>query len=130
MVEAVELRLHRNKCCSRVVTMEIAARLRAVRGSTGIAAFRLNFHSMLLGVYMDIKELLFFDSMITPKLITVLYWLFLAGAIIGGIATMTGASFWMGLLSMLGGVLGARIGCELLMVAFKMNEALQEIRNK
>jgi hypothetical protein len=31
---------------------------------------------------------------------------------------------------MAGGAIGARIWCELLIVLFKMNEALQEIRRK
>jgi hypothetical protein len=43
---------------------------------------------------------------------------------------MFNASLWMGLSTLIGGVVAARIGCELLIVAFKMNEALQEIRLK
>jgi len=36
----------------------------------------------------------------------------------------------MGILYAVGGAIGARIWCELLIVLFKMNEALQEIRSK
>ena len=36
----------------------------------------------------------------------------------------------MGLLYMVGGIVGARIWCELLIVLFKMSEAFQEIRHK
>jgi hypothetical protein len=35
-----------------------------------------------------------------------------------------------GLAALVGGAIGARIFCELMIVLFKMNEALQEIRSK
>jgi Domain of unknown function (DUF4282) len=34
------------------------------------------------------KALLFFDSMITPKIITFVYWLLLLAAVVGGIGSM------------------------------------------
>lgn len=83
------------------------------------------------------KEILCFDSMLTPKIITGLYWLMLLGAVVTGVSTMfsgyqglTLGSFFMGLIYILVGGVGARIWCELLIVLFKMNEALQEMRNK
>jgi hypothetical protein len=54
----------------------------------------------------------------------------LVGAVGSGIAMMAGVSFLGGLGSMIGGAIGARIFCELMIVAFKINEALQEIRLK
>ena len=83
------------------------------------------------------KAVLFFDNMLTPKIITVVYWLLLLAVVVGGIGSMFSGyggfsfgSFFMGLLYMVGGAIGARIWCELLIVLFKMNEALQEIRRK
>ena len=83
------------------------------------------------------KDVFFFDNMLTPKIITVVYWLLLAGAVIGGLASMFAGyggfgfgKFLMGIVYAVAGAVGARIWCELLMVAFKMNEALQEIRRK
>jgi hypothetical protein len=82
------------------------------------------------------KDILNFDSMLTPKIITALYWLLLAGSVIGGIGSMFGfggftfGKFIMGILYAVGGAVASRIWCELLIVLFKMNEALQEIRNK
>lgn len=74
-----------------------------------------------------VKSLLFFDAMITPRIITFVYWLMLLGAAVGGIGSMfafrvTFASFMTGLGIMIGGALAARIGCELLIVLFKINE--------
>lgn len=83
------------------------------------------------------KDLLFFDKMLTPKFITVIYWLLLVGVVIGGIGMMFGGfggfsfnSLISGLLTIVFGAIGARIWCELMIVAFKMNEALQDIRHK
>jgi hypothetical protein len=89
------------------------------------------------------KDLLYFESMITPRIITFLYWLMLAGAvivglvtIIGGFATMRHSFFGgfgtviVGLLGIAIGALVARIYCELMIVLFKMNEALQDIRRR
>ena len=82
------------------------------------------------------KEVLYFDVMLTPRLITFLYWLLLVIAAISGIgAWFSGYGgfferFMTGLGIMVGGALAARIWCELLIVLFKMNEALQELRKK
>jgi hypothetical protein len=82
------------------------------------------------------KEILSLDNMITPKLITFIYWILLVGAVIFGLQTIfTGyGSFFgrlfQGLLYAISGAFFARLWCELLIVLFKMNEALQEIKNK
>lgn len=82
------------------------------------------------------REIFFFDNMLTPKVITLVYWLLLAAAVITGITTwFTGfgggfGRFLTGIAIMVGGAIGARIWCELLIVLFKMNEALQDIRRK
>lgn len=83
------------------------------------------------------KDILFFEKMLTPKIITFVYWLLLLGAVIGGVGTMFSGydgfsvgNFFMGILYIIGGGIGARIWCELLIVLFKINEALQDIRNK
>lgn len=83
------------------------------------------------------KDVLFFENMLTPKIITLVYWLLLLAAIVGGIGSMFGGyegftfgKFIMGIVYAVGGALAARIWCELLIVLFKMNDALQEIRKK
>lgn len=82
------------------------------------------------------RDIFFFDKMLTPKIITFVYWVMLVGAVIGGLVSMfTGygfsfSRFIMGIVYAIVGVVFARIWCELLIVLFKMNEALQDIRNK
>jgi len=82
------------------------------------------------------KSVLTFESMITPKIITFLYWLLLLGVAVGGIGAMLSfgrisfASFATGLLVMAGGALAARIWCELLIVLFKINEHMQTVSKR
>lgn len=78
---------------------------------------------------MDIKDLLYFDKMVMPKVITFIYWLALVGCVIGGLMTMF-QSFFTGLVVIIGGAIAARLYCEIFMVLFKMNEALQDIRSR
>jgi len=57
-----------------------------------------------------VKTLLFFDSMITPRIITFVYWLLLLGAIVAGIGSMFAfrvsfTSFMTGIGIMVGGAL-------------------------
>ncbi|MDR2208226.1 MAG: DUF4282 domain-containing protein [Azoarcus sp.] len=81
------------------------------------------------------KEFLSFDTMLTPKVIIVVYFLLLLAVVVTGIS----AIFYGGLSlsSLLGGVFGILLGglvvrmyCEIFIVFFKINEALQEIRKK
>lgn len=89
------------------------------------------------------RELLHFDSMITPKVITFIYWLLLIGCtiicltmIVTAFGTMrysAPAGIGQLVLAPIAAIFGAvvsRIYCEILIVIFKMNEALQDIRQK
>ena len=82
------------------------------------------------------RSLLFFESMITPKIITFIYRLLLFVALVGGIGSMFSfgrmsfTGFATGLAILVGGALGARIWCELLMVLFKINEHTQKMAER
>ena len=83
------------------------------------------------------KNLFFFNKMLTPKIITIVYWLLLVAAVLSGLGTMfnefegvTFMSFVMGLAVAIGSMIGARIWCELLIVLFKIHENLQSIAEK
>jgi len=83
---------------------------------------------------MDWRSLLSFDSMITPKVITVVYWLLLVAVVVAGLGAMftgglTFRSFVYGVFVTALGALGVRIWCELLIVLFKLNENVQKISN-
>jgi len=82
------------------------------------------------------RSLLFFDAMVTPKIITFIYWLLLFVALVGGVGAMftygrmSFSGFATGLAIIVGGALGARIWCELLMVLFKINEHTRRMSEK
>lgn len=82
------------------------------------------------------KDLLFLDTMITSKIITIVYWMLLAAAVISGVGAMFdgygfsfGRFFW-GLAIIVGGSLAARIWCELLIVLFKIHENIKTLAEK
>ncbi len=86
---------------------------------------------------MSIRDVLFFEAMLTPKVVTLVYWLLLVTAVIAGLGSMfymgfqymSFGTFVRGLAITLGGAIGARIWCELVIVLFKLNENVQRIAN-
>ena len=76
------------------------------------------------------KDVLFFNNMLTPKIITAVYCVLLLGAVLGGLGTIFSGKILIGLFGTVVGAVAARIWCELMIVLFKMNEALQDLRNK
>ena len=79
---------------------------------------------------MNIKSLFFFETMVTTKIITGVYWVLLVSLLIGSVLSMVKSGFFVGLISLIGGAVLIRVICELMIVIFKINENLQEIKNK
>jgi hypothetical protein len=89
------------------------------------------------GEIMNARQVLFFDSMLTPKIINFVYWLALLGVVVSGLVSMfagygglTFARFLTGLVVIVGGAIGARIWCELLIVLFKIHENIRKLAEK
>lgn len=84
---------------------------------------------------MEPRSIFFFEAMLTPKVITFVYWILLFMVVIAGLAMMFGygmygftfGSFIKGLLMVVVGSALVRIWCELLIVLFKINENVQKI---
>ena len=76
------------------------------------------------------RDIFFFDSMLTPKIITFVYWLLLLIAVVGGLGAIFSGLILEGLGTLVAGSIGARIWCELLIVLFKIHSNLQKIANK
>ncbi len=80
-----------------------------------------------------------FRKMITPTIIQVLFWIGVAAVVISGFGVLMngiragGFSIVVALISapltVIVGVLIVRIGCELLIVIFQINNTLTEIKN-
>ncbi len=81
------------------------------------------------------KNLFFFDTMLTPKVITFVFWLMLLLVAVSGLGTMfagglTFLKFIFGLLVTASGAVGARISCEILIVMFKIHENIKKLADK
>ena len=83
------------------------------------------------------RDVFFFNAMLTPKIITFVYWLLLLLTVVSGLGSMFGGyggvtvtKFLMGLGIMVGGAVGARIWCELLIVLFKIHENIKKVADK
>ena len=62
------------------------------------------------------NDILNFDNMLTPKIITFVYWILLLGAVVGGLGSIFAGyggfsigKFFMGILHTVGGAVAARI---------------------
>ena len=87
---------------------------------------------------MDMKEFLSFRRMITPSIIQIIFWIGVVVSIIAGLVGIGagfaggsgngGALVLNGLLTLLIGPIIVRIYCELLIVIFRINDTLTDIR--
>jgi len=80
------------------------------------------------------NNLLFLDTMITPKIITVIYWILLLGCVgygvnfmFSGFGGFTITKLITGIFIIVLSAIGVRIWCELLIVIFKINENLRNL---
>ena len=81
------------------------------------------------------NEFLSFRKMITPLIIQIIFWIGVALCVIGGLVSIvigashgTGKDVLQGLLTVLLGPIAVRVYCEILIVIFRINENLTEIR--
>jgi hypothetical protein len=76
------------------------------------------------------QDLLSFNRMITPVFIHVIYWIGIAAVLLAGFGVIAGGGgILKGLLAMVVGVIVVRVGCEVLIVLFRINDNLAAIRN-
>ncbi|QIQ21901.1 DUF4282 domain-containing protein [Zophobihabitans entericus] len=74
----------------------------------------------------DFKELLFFNRLVMPQILTVIYWIALVGVVLSGIFFMR-FSFFGGLMQIIIGAIGVRISFELICVVFSINRNLEKL---
>ena len=72
------------------------------------------------------KDLLFIDKMITPALMTLLYWLLCVAVIIMGILSLFQNPI-MGIVVIVFGLLYVRVMCEVMLVLFRINDNTKKI---
>ncbi len=71
-----------------------------------------------------------FKKMLTPVIIQIIFWISIVGVIFFAFYTMFSqfGNFWIGLVYLILGPIAVRVYCELLIVVFKINDQLNEIR--
>jgi hypothetical protein len=75
------------------------------------------------------KDFLAFRTMVTPVIIQIVFWVGVASCVIAGIFLLAAGKV-QGLLVILLGPLAVRIYCEILIIFFRINETLSEIKEQ
>lgn len=84
----------------------------------------------------NIRDFFYFEQMLTPKVITILYWLMLLYVTAYGMSVMfagdkmTLAKFASGLGIIVGGAIMMRIASEVLLAVFRINENIASMANR
>ena len=78
---------------------------------------------------LDKHYIFYLEEMVTPKLLTIFYWILLFAFITKGIGDIFEGDFFRGLVWVVGGSLASRVACELVVVLFRINEILHEIND-
>lgn len=96
-----------------------------------INPFNLHLRNLLQIKGIVVRNIFFFDSMVTPKIITFVYWISLFAVAVSGLMTIFFTHQVLGgILAIVLGGLGVRVGFELVIIAFKNNEYLKKIAEK
>ena len=78
---------------------------------------------------LDKHYIFYLEEMVSPKLLTIFYWILLFAFITKGIGDIFEGDFFRGLVWIVGGSLASRVACELIVVLFRINEILHEIND-
>jgi hypothetical protein len=76
-----------------------------------------------------IVDFLLFRRMITTVIIQFIFWLEIILVVIGAITLIADGETFRGIVALIFGPLLVRVFCELLILAFRINETLTEIKN-
>lgn len=75
------------------------------------------------------EDFLAFRKMLTPLIIQIVFWLGLIVCVLGGLAAIIGGNGLPGLFMLFLGPIAVRIYCEILILVFRMNDTLTDIKN-
>lgn len=79
---------------------------------------------------MDPNDLISFDKLIAPQYVQVLFWIGVAASVLTGLGMIVtgGAGVPFGLALVIAGPILTRVGCELLVLTFKLVDWVTEIK--
>jgi len=76
------------------------------------------------------RDLLLFKRMVTPIIIQALFWLFIVIILVSAVVSIMRHDFVIGIATLFAGPLVVRVACEMIIVFFRINDNLAEMRNK
>lgn len=76
-----------------------------------------------------LKDFLLFRRMLTPVLLQILFWLIVVTSVVAAVVDFFHGEWLAGLQILIFGPILGRIFCEMLILFFRMNESLTDIRN-
>jgi uncharacterized protein DUF4282 len=77
---------------------------------------------------MNWGDFISFRKMVTPVIIQVIFWVGVVVCVLGGLGSVIGGRALYGLFLIVLGPIIVRIECELLILLFRIHDAVQEIR--
>lgn len=75
----------------------------------------------------NFKEFLSFHTMLTPIIIQILFWVGVAATVIAGVILIAAGKV-QGILVIILGPIVVRVYCEILIIFFRINDTLEEIK--
>jgi hypothetical protein len=76
-----------------------------------------------------LSDFIFFRRMLTPWLLQCFFWVSFFSCIVAGILLLIQGQISMGLITLLGAPFMLRITCEFMILFFRMNETLTDLKN-
>ena len=73
-------------------------------------------------------DLFSFKTLFTPRLIQIVFWVGTASMVIPSFFAMISYSFWTGLIGVIAAPVLMRVTCETVLVLFRINDTLIEIK--
>lgn len=74
-----------------------------------------------------LRDLLYFDYLIMPRILTFIYWIVIGVITLSGLSTLFMVGFFSGLITIVAGLIFARITFEMIIVIFSINRNLEKL---
>ena len=74
------------------------------------------------------KDLLLFRRMMTPLIVQILFWVLALMTVVSAVVSIVHKDFLIGLATLILGPLIIRIGCEVVIVLFRIHDSLADMR--
>lgn len=74
-----------------------------------------------------LRDLFYFDYLVMPRILTFIYWIVIGVVTLSGLSTLFMVGFFSGLITIVAGLIFARITFEMIIVIFSINRNLEKL---